>query len=52
MTETKFVVFGYDTKQERYDALGTWAADWDTAEVQLQQRYPNFEHLYVYTDND
>lgn len=52
MTETKFVVFGYDTKQERYDALGTWAPDWDTAEVQLQQRYPNFEHLYVYTDND
>ena len=52
MTETKFIVFGYDTKQERYDALGTFAPDWDTAVVQLQQRYPNFEHIYVYTDND
>jgi len=52
MTETKFVVFGYDTKQERYDALGVITSDWTIAEADLKQRYPNFEHIYVYTDND
>jgi len=46
-TEMHWVCYGYDEKQQRYDALGYWCASAEQAAKRCKQLHPSFEILYV-----
>jgi hypothetical protein len=45
--ELKFVCVGYDTKQQRNDALSYWTDTALQAEAKCRELHPNFDVYYV-----
>ena len=45
-----FTVFGFDLKQERYDALGYYCETPAEAAAKAREHYPNFEIYSITSD--